>query len=145
MGSDLFPILVLCVFVKVSWLFFLFFVTYFIFNLTIFGASPFFVYKPCSCCPLFVQVVVPCFINTSFTMDSWFRLRADVSYLLDDAFIDTAPTDTPVTLPGYNGAELRYPAPYNVKEYIRAHIPKNDARRFAVMPTGEMFFTHAWY
>lgn len=74
---------------------------------------------------------------------NWFRLLANVSHLLDEVSTDTTSIRTTAT-PSYGTAgELRFQPPYSVEEYIHLHLPRTDARRFAIKPTCETFVTRA--
>lgn len=44
---------------------------------------------------------------------------------------------TPKNPSGGTGGELRYPPSYSVEDYIRLHALEIDARRFAIVQTGE--------
>lgn len=83
--------------------------------------------------------VIPCFKIVLFTVENWFRIPSDSSDLLDNVSTGTVSMGTPATPSGGKAGKLRFLPPYNVEEYIHLHLPKIDARSFAIMPSGEMF------
>lgn len=77
-----------------------------------------------------------------FSIETYFRLLADDSSLVDYVSADVKSMRTLVTPFGRNGGELRCPLPYGNEEYIRMHITKFNARRLASTPSGEDFTMH---
>lgn len=44
-----------------------------------------------------------------------------------------------------SAGERRYSPPYRAEQYIRLHVPKSDARRFAIIPSFETLAICAGY
>lgn len=63
--------------------------------------------------------------------------------MLNNISIDTVSMGTPVTPSDGTGGDLLYAPPYSVEEFICIHVPKIDARRFLMMPAGEVFVVRA--
>lgn len=55
----------------------------------------------------------------------------------DDVSTDTASIGALVTRWDGPGVEHRYLPPYSVEKYNRLYVPKNDACRLAIIPSGE--------
>lgn len=77
------------------------------------------------------------------TIMNWLRHPAGLSDLLNNVSRDTAFLDTAVLPFSVSDEELWYPSMYIVKEYVRFHVPKIDARRLTIVLTEEVFVRHA--
>lgn len=81
----------------------------------------------------------------SSDVENWLSLFADDSGLFDNILTDTVSLVTSVTAFGSAGNELWDTPPHNFKEYIQTHLPKIDARQFAMMLFYEAFTMRVCY